>query len=314
MQRGSQSGGMRIPKSTETSGKAHPRSGLTPEDVAHLRQWIGKTERTSDRISGPQVAALAATVDRQESPNEGDVLPPLWHWLFFQTAARQSELGVDGHPRRGVFLPPVSLPRRMWAGGRLQFQGARPLRVGQDIVRHSIINSVDYKEGRGGGLVFVSMRHTILDCEGETALTDEQDIVYRGHPTSVAIGGATTRAPPDPHWTREIRPDASLLFRYSALTFNGHRIHYDRTYATDVEGYPGLVVQGPLIATLLVELLHAQVPAVRIERFSFRAVAPLFDTSPFLVCGCPQDDGRTITLWAQTLDGCLAMSAAADVV
>jgi 3-methylfumaryl-CoA hydratase len=305
---------MTMPESTETSRTANPPQGLTAEEVAHLRQWIGKTEQTSARISAPQVAALAATLDRPDSPDDAHVLPPLWHWLFFHAPVRQSELGVDGHPHRGVFLPPVSLPRRMWAGGRLQFRGTRPLRVGQNVIRRSVINSVDYKEGRSGGLVFVSLGHTIVDCTGEVILTEEQDIVYRGHPTSTAIGAASTRAPPESQWSREIHPDAALLFRYSALTFNGHRIHYDRSYASDVEGYPGLVVQGPLIATLIMELLHAQLPAARIENFSFRAVAPLFDTLPFLVCGYPQGNGRTITLWAQTLDGCLAMSAAADIV
>lgn len=282
-------------------------------EIAHLRQWIGRTEQTSDRIARAQVAALGATLDRRESPNGGDVLPPLWHWLFFQPTARQSELGADGHPRRGGFLPPVSLPRRMWAGGRLQFQDARPLWVGQDVVRQSVIISVDHKEGRSGELVFVSLRHTILDGEGQVALTEEQDIVYRGHATSAVSGAASMRAPADPVWTREIRPDASLLFRYSAVTFNGHRIHYDRTYATEVEGYPGLVVHGPLIATLLLELVHTEVPGARIENFSFRAVAPLFDTAPFLVCGHPQGNQKRISLWAQTLDGSLAMSATADL-
>ena len=282
-------------------------------EIAHLRQWIGRTEQTSDRIARAQVAALGATLDRPQSPGEGDALPPLWHWLFFQPTARQSELGVDGHPRRGGFLPPVSLPRRMWAGGRLQFQSAHPLRVGQDVVRQSVITSVDYKEGRSGGLVFVSLRHTMLDGEGQVALTEEQDIVYRGHPTSAVSGAASTRAPADPVWTREIHPDASLLFRYSALTFNGHRIHYDRTYATEAEGYPALVVHAPLIATLLLELLHTEMPGARIENFSFRAVAPVFDTAPFLVCGHPQGSQRTISLWAETLNGSLAMSATADL-
>jgi len=282
-------------------------------EIAHLRQWIGRTEETFDRISRAQVAALAATLDRRDSPDEGDVLPPLWHWLFLQPTARQSELGVDGHPRRGSFLPPVSLPRRMWAGGRLQFHDARLLRVGQDVVRRSVITSVDYKEGRSGGLVFVALKHTILDGEGQVALIEEQDIVYRDDAKSAVSDTAPARAPADPVWSREIQPGASLLFRYSALTFNGHRIHYDRTYATEVEGYTGLVVHGPLIATLLLELLHTEVPGARIEKFSFRAVAPLFDTAPFLVCGRPQDNQKSISLWAQTLDGRLAMSATADL-
>jgi 3-methylfumaryl-CoA hydratase len=286
---------------------------LTAEDVAHLKEWVGKAERTSDRISEARIALLAAALDRSRAPGNGELLPPLWHWLLFQTPVRQSALGTDGHARRGGFLPPVSLPRRMWAGGRLEFHAESPLRVGQEVVRDSVIRSVEYKEGRSGGLVFVSVTHVILDAAGKVALSEEQDIVYRGEPAS-ANAYASTPAPPEPHWRREIHPEASLLFRYSAATFNAHRIHYDRVYANEVEGYPGLVVQGPLIATLLLELLHDEVRAGRLARFSFRSIAPLFDTSPFLICGDPRGGGGEVSLWAQTREGHLAMSAMAEIV
>jgi 3-methylfumaryl-CoA hydratase len=281
-------------------------------DLEHLRQWVGKTETRSDLVTAAPIAALAATLDiEMDYPKTGDVLPPLWHWLYFLPYPRQSELGPDGHARRGGFLPPVELPRRMWAGGRVEFH--RPLRVGETITRTSRIVDVKLKEGRSGPLVFVLVRHEIGD-----ALTEEHDIVYRDHPRP-ADSSPPPRTAPEvleaAAWERVIHPDDVLLFRYSALTFNGHRIHYDRRYATEVEGYPGLVVHGPLIATLLVDLVRRNLPAAVVTRFEFRAVSPIFDTGTFSVCGKPESDGRTIRLWANETDktGILAMTAMATL-
>jgi len=260
------------------------------------------------------MAALAATLDIEiPYPQPGDVLPPLWHWLYFLPFPRQSELGPDGHARRGGFLPPVDLPRRMWAGGRAEFH--RPLRVGENIVRTSRIADVRFREGRSGALVFVLVRHEISNAGG-IALTEEHDIVYRGHPrpgdTSPATG-IPPEAPNDASWERVVRPDDVLLFRYSALTFNGHRIHYDRRYATEVEGYPGLVVHGPLIATLLVDLVRSNLPAAAVTRFEFRAVSPIFDTAAFSVYGKPENDGKTVRLWAKDPSGAMATTATAHL-
>jgi 3-methylfumaryl-CoA hydratase len=274
-------------------------------DMANLRQWIGKTESVSDVVTPVPIAALAATLDIDAS---FDRLPPLWHWLYFLPVHRWSDLGPDGHPKRGGFLPPVPLPRRMWAGGRVEFH--HPLRVGESITRTSTIANVQFKEGRSGSLVFVLVRHEISDTQG-VALAEEHDIVYRD--LAGAGAGTPASAPDDVVWQRIIHPDDVLLFRYSALTFNGHRIHYDRRYATEVEGYPGLVVHGPLIATLLVELVRANRPQARVMRFEFRAVSPLFDTEPFTVCGKPESDGRTIRLWAENSRGGLAMAATAVI-
>ncbi len=274
-------------------------------DMANLRQWIGKTESVSDVVTPVPIAALAATLDIDAS---FDRLPPLWHWLYFLPVHRWSDLGPDGHPKRGGFLPPVPLPRRMWAGGRVEFH--HPLRVGESITRTSTIANVQFKEGRSGSLVFVLVRHEISDTQG-VALAEEHDIVYRD--LAGAGAGTPAPAPDDVVWQRIIHPDDVLLFRYSALTFNGHRIHYDRRYATEVEGYPGLVVHGPLIATLLVELVRANRPQARVMRFEFRAVSPLFDTEPFTVCGKPESDGRTIRLWAENSGGGLAMTATAVI-
>ena len=275
------------------------------------REWIGRAESRADDVTTTPIAALSATLDRDDPrPRAGDPLPPLWHWLYFLPLHRQSDLGPDGHAKRGGFLPPVPLPRRMWAGGRLAFHA--PLRVGDPIERTSRIVDVTSKEGRSGPLVFVRVRHDIAGPHG-AAIVEEHDIVYRDHLRPGEERPAASRAPPDPAWQRTITPDDVLLFRYSALTFNGHRIHYDRRYVTEVEGYPGLVVHGPLIATLLLDLLRRYRPDASIARFSFRASSPLFDTAPFTVCGRPADDGGTVSLWAANADGGLAMDATATL-
>ena len=277
-------------------------------DLALLQQWVGRTEVKQDVIQAGLADALAATLDRA-APTAG--LPPLWHWIYFWTVAPASEVGADGHPQRGGFLPPVPLPRRMWAGGRLTFTA--PLTLGQPATRTSRILDVSAKSGATGTLAFVTVRHEIAQ-DGRIAVTEEHDIVYRGLPQPGAAAPAGKPAPADAAWSREITPDPVLLFRYSALTFNGHRIHYDRSYVTGVEGYPGLIVHGPLIATLLLDLLHRHMPEATVAQFSFRAVGPLFDIEPFTVCGQPGEDGRSVKLWAQNSRGELAMQAEATIV
>lgn len=274
-----------------------------PIDIESLQDWVGRTETRTDTVTAAPVAALSATLDRDDPPPQpGDPLPPLWHWLYFLPVQRQSELGPDGHALRGGFLPPVPLPRRMWAGSRLEFH--RPLRVGETVTRTSRILEVRQKEGRTGSLVFVVVRHEIADAIGE-----EHDIVYRGPAQAGEKTPDPPAAPSPAAWMRAVHPDDVLLFRYSALTFNGHRIHYDRRYVTGVEGYPGLVVHGPLIATLLIDLLRRRRPQASVARFAFRAVSPLFDTAPFQVCGQPDERENTIHLWAQNASGGLAMDA-----
>jgi len=276
-----------------------------------LASWVGRSDRTVDRVSPTPVAALAATLDRRDPPPEdGDVLPPLWHWLYFLPCYRTSEAGPDGHVRRGAFLPPIPLPRRMWAGGRLTFHA--PLHVGEAIVRESQIVDITQKAGRSGPLAFVVVRHTISG-EGGVAIVEEQDIVYRDEAKAGERASAAAPAPVDAAWSHEIHPDPVLLFRYSALTFNSHRIHYDRRHVTDVEGYPGLVVHGPLIATLLVDLLRRAMPHATLRAFSFRATSPLFDSEPFFVRGQPAHDQASVRLWAASPHGALAMDATATL-
>lgn len=253
------------------------------------------------------MAALSATLDRDDPPAQpGDPLPPLWHWLFFLDRHRASELGPDGHARRGGLLPPVPLPRRMWAGSRFEFH--HPLRIGDQITRGTRVIDIKEKSGRSGPLVFVVVRHEISNADG-LAVVEEHDIVYRDQPREKSPAAPPQPTPADAAWERTIQADDVLLFRYSALTFNAHRIHFDRRYATEVEGYPGLVVHGPLIATLLLDLLRRHDPAADVARFSFRAVSPLFDTAPFVVCGKPES--KTVQLWAKDAAGNLAMTAEA---
>lgn len=270
-----------------------------------LEDWLDKQSVSEDDISAFPLTAMAATLNREES---GDTVPPLWHWLYFLPVAPMSEVGPDGHPKRGGFLPPVPLPRRMWAGGRLTFHA--PLKIGERARRTSTIANIEDKTGRSGRLVFVTVQHTI-EAGGELKLEEEHDIVYRDAPQDDARPPRTEPAPEGETWRRTIDADAVMLFRYSALTFNGHRIHYDYPYVTQVEGYPGLVVHGPLIATLLVDLVRREQPDATLQSFAFRALRPTFAGQPFTVCGKPSADGKTIDLWAKDHEGFLTMRATA---
>jgi 3-methylfumaryl-CoA hydratase len=280
-------------------------------DIANLQRWIGKTESATDEVTPTPIALLAATLDLDaEPPLAGVEVPPLWHWVYFPEIRRHSELREDGHAKLGGFLPPVPLPRRMWAGGRLEFHTG--LKVGETYQRTSRIADVQLKQGRTGNLVFVTVRLEIANEKG-LALAEEQDLVYRENAKPGELAPRPHPAPKESTWERTIRPDDVLLFRYSALTFNAHRIHYDRRFATETEGYPGLVVHGPLIATLLVELLRRNMPGAQITRFAFRSVSPLFDVAPLALRGQPEADGKTVSLWAGNLDDDLAMTATATI-
>ena len=278
-----------------------------------FRQWVGRSETVSDVVTPTPYAALSAMLDRPaERPAQGTPLPALWHWLYFLPLHRQSDIGPDGHAKRGGFLPPVPLPRRMWAASQLEFH--HPLFIGDSLTRTSTIVDVTEKSGRTGPLVFVKVRHELCGGnESSLAVTEFHDIVYREAPKPSDEAATPKAAPASATWEKKWLADDVLLFRYSALTFNGHRIHYDRRYVTEVEGYPGLVVHGPLIATLLLDLLRHQLPNVSIAKYEFRAIRPLFDTNPLFVCGEPQTDAKTIHLWAKDHEGWLAMDATAIV-
>jgi 3-methylfumaryl-CoA hydratase len=270
--------------------------------------WVGRSDQRTDLITQAPVRLMQATLDAADAGALPSQLPPLWHWLYFLPGERQSNIGPDGHPGRGGLLPPITLPRRMWAGGRLQF--LRPLALGEPVRCVSTIKSIQSKSGRSGELVFVTVLHQVSDGLG-VAIHEEQDIVYRDAPAAGAPAPQPFEAPTDEQFSHTVWPDPVLLMRYSALTFNSHRIHYDRPYAMQEEGYPGLVVHGPLIATLLMEEMRRAHPEKAIRSFDFKAVSPLFDTAPFTVSG--KLEGGAARLWARGSEGQLAMQASAEI-
>ncbi|MEI6026490.1 MAG: MaoC family dehydratase N-terminal domain-containing protein [Betaproteobacteria bacterium] len=280
----------------------------------NLTDWIGRTEALADVIAPTPFAALSATLGRPDvvRPADGAVLPPLWHWLYFLPLYPKALVGPDGHAQRGGFLPPVALPRRMWAGSQLEFLSE--LKVGEQVQRLSTIEDVTQKSGKSGTLVFVKVRHeTSRLLDGEVVIREWQDIVYREPAVSQAPAPAPQAAPQALAWQHQWVPDEVMLFRYSALTFNGHRIHYDHPYVTQVEGYPGLVVHGPLMATLLLELVAQCAPQARVEAFEFRAMRPTFANRALFCCGQPDDAGRQVDLWVRDEQGAVIMQAKATL-
>jgi 3-methylfumaryl-CoA hydratase len=289
--------------------RPHERKHAMTDNFENLREWVGKKETHTDTITPWPVTALAATLDESGISAEiGSALPPGWHWVYFLEAKPPGELGPDGHPKRGGFLPPVPLPRRMWAGGRLEF--VRPLKVGEVATRTSEIIAVEPKTGRNGTLVFVTVRHTIA-AAGETAIIEEQDLVYREAAKKGDPVPAGKDAPTSAQWRREVMPDSVMLFRYSALTFNGHRIHYDPHYAMGEEHYAGLVVHGPLQATLLIDLCRTNAGRP-LKKFEYRALHPVFGGNALTVNGNFDDATGTADVWTANHAGHFAMRATAS--
>lgn len=280
---------------------------MSIDTLADHSDAIGRAETREEVLHPERAAALAAALDMSQAPGSGDPLPPGWHWLYFNPFVQRSEIGHDGHPKRGGFLPDVQLPRRMWAGGRLTYQA--PLIIGQPTTKESEILNVVAKSGRAGQLVFVTVRH-LLSQNGVICIEEEQDIVYREAPAPGAPKPNPAPAPEPATRSQKVSPDPVLLFRYSALTSNGHRIHYDRTYAQQEEDYRDLVVHGPLTATLLQGF--ASEDGHRLKRFEFRGMAPLFVDRPFSLQTGDLKNGE-MPLWAKGPDGELAMQANAVV-
>ncbi len=275
-----------------------------------LKDWIGRTQSMEDLAAPFPVRALSATFDEKDDPDpkNGDPLPPLWHWLYFLEIAPQSKIGPDGHAERGDFLPPVPLPRRMWAGSRFSFDG-EPIRVGETIQRLSEIKSVEPKTGSTGSMVFVTVQHTISGPRG-VSFVEEHDIVYR----EAAKPGEAPRppkpAPADATWTRSILADPVLLFRFSALTFNGHRIHYDQPYVTGTEGYPGLIVHGPLMGMLQIELARRS-NAGKVVEVSSSAPCRRCSAAPRSAVGARREQDGSVTTWVADSNGGLAQQGKA---
>jgi 3-methylfumaryl-CoA hydratase len=286
--------------------------------MVNYADWVGRQQVSEDTICPGLVGRMAATMNSAASFVEGDPLPACWHWLFFNPVEVQSALGADGHPPRGKFMPPVSLPRRMFAGSRLDWH--EDIKIGARVAKESTIIRVESKMGQSGEMVFVTVNHVYRE-NGIMLLEEQQEIVYRGDSTFAERDGLaalservrrnesadpSSRRPAE--HTQSVHPDPVQLFRYSAVTFNGHRIHYDVPYATGVEMYPGLVVHGPLIATMLIEFLrHTVAPGLALKHFEFRAKRPTFDIGPFhLHAGAREASGR-IPLWSTDNVGAVAV-------
>lgn len=273
---------------------------------ADYSAWIGRTTETLDVVTPRLIASYRATFAPHLAAVEGNVVPPGLHWCLAPDIAETGQLGPDGHPARGNFLPPVPLPRRMWAGSDLRLLGS--LDADDRVYRRSTIAKVEEKRGRSGLLVFVTLRHELIKIGGPI-VEEDQIIVYR----EAAGRNAASDAPPPPSLAphrREVNVDPALLFRYSALTFNSHRIHYDLPYTTEVEHYPGLVVHGPLQATLLLNFataFHGSPP----KTFSFRGSRPAAGAQTLTLCATPAEDGG-LALEVRSADGHLTMKAAAQ--
>ncbi len=271
----------------------------------NLQDWVGRTEELQDYVYPTPAQAFALTLDdRDFKADKDDTLPELWHWLYFLPLVARAEIGSDGHPKRGGFLPPVALERRMWASGQLTFH--QDLWIGEKIGKTSEILKISEKEGKTGRMVFVTVRHSIHSARG-IAIEEVQDIVYLPMPKTF-VPAVPNPIPEDLQWKEVYSVDPVLLFRFSALTFNSHKIHYDLRYATEVEKYPGLVVHGPLQALLLLESAKRNNPGRKPANYSFRAMRPLFEFDQVYICGRPNLDGGH-DLYTANGDGNIAMQA-----
>jgi len=277
-------------------------------DDMDFSDWVGKSETSDSFVDAFPADYFTATLDRDDAPfADGDALPPAWHYFYFPEVVRLADTGRDGHRAKGHFTPPIPLPRRMWAGSKMTFDS--PIRIGEKVKKKVTLSGVAPKDGKSGRLCFVTTTEEVFGEDGRLTTTEERTQVYREEADPNAPPPAPRPAPMEAVWSRTIEPSTVLLFRYSALTMNSHRIHYDKDYVRDVEGYPGLLVHGPLTMTLMLDLFRREMPDATMKSFSLRAISPVYDTMNFSVHGAPGEDDGTCTLWAMTGDGALAMQA-----
>lgn len=295
-----------MPATTAATNAAKPKV-----DLAALRKHIGTKIEDHDWASPTPLRCLLATFDRPESdPKEGDPVPPGYHLTYFPSTARPGRLALDGLPTDAGVLPKMPFPRRMYAGTNIAFHDT--VKVGDKLRRETELTSIDLREGASGALIFTVQTRRIFTPRG-LAIVEEGQTVFREEVPKGAKSGIPKREEPPAGlpWSRTHKADPVSLFRYSALTFNPHRIHYDRPYAMEVEGYPGLVVHGPYSQQLLIDLARDNMKGKRMTSFVQRARAPLFDTKPFTLVGRPTEAGRACEVWAVTPDGTIAMQATA---
>ncbi|MEN3145640.1 MaoC family dehydratase N-terminal domain-containing protein [Ochrobactrum sp. WV_118_8] len=276
-------------------------------DIAKLTPWIGRNETRKAFVDAWPIEGLKALLDHAEAAEQGAIAPLLSQWLYFGPTVAQSQIDVDGHPKRGGFLPPVALPRRMWAASDIRFH--TPLRIGAPVIKTAEIADVSLKQGESGALVFVKVMNR-YESDDTLAIEEEQTLVYRDHPPAGSVAPTGKQAPAAPAWSERHCPDETMVFRYSAVTFNAHRIHYDRDYATGTEGYPGVIVQGQLLATLMLNACPAGTDQ-KIRRFSFRGVQPVFTNETVFAEGRENDAG--FDLWIRDDKGVVRMTGTATL-
>lgn len=289
---------------------------MTAEATAPVRDiaagfagWIGRSMSVEDEVTLPAVRRMAAMLDLDPMDFEhGSAIPPHWYSMFFTPNARRSQIGHDGHPRKGEFLPAIPLPRRMFVGRTVAFPGV--LRVGDRAQKRSEIVGIEQKQGRSGTLVFLKVRHTI-EVEGRAAVIEQQEVVYRDAPSGEAKAAASAPVPADGAWQAEYEMDPVLVFRYSALTWNGHRIHYDADYARREEGYPGCVMNGALTVHLVIEEALKRAGGLRLKALTAKLVKPLF-VGGTLAVGGRSLQGSRMEAWAGDEQGAMAASCTLD--
>jgi len=270
--------------------------------------WIGKSETEQGVVSAYPANCFSMTLDRDDPPFlEGSALPPGWHYFYFHELVALADTGDDGHKKRGDFLPPIPFPRRMWAGSKMEFSS--PILIGEKVRKTVTIADIEIKDGKTGPLCFVTTKEEVFGEDGRLATLEERKQVYRDNPNPSSSKPKPKPEPATPVWSRTIQPDPVLLFRYSALTMNSHRIHYDKDYVRDIEGYPGLLVHGPLTMTLMLDLFRRELPNAAVTSFDLRAVSPIYDTMDFSVHGNPNEETQMCKLWAMSGEGALAMTA-----
>ncbi|MEE2968990.1 MAG: acyl-CoA dehydrogenase [Pseudomonadota bacterium] len=281
------------------------------ESLEDLERFIGRTATATDEVTASPIARLAATLGIENpAPNPGDVIPVGWHGMYFLPVYGPDAMRVDGQSSGGGFMPPVPLARQRLRGDSFGF--IEPLRVGDAMTRTTEITAIDVEEDDHGPVVHLYFRQTIDSPRGP-AVTEDRAFFYfdADRPTPDDFAPVIRD---EPRWSREIEPSAALLFRYSALRFNTHRVHYDHRFATEQEGLPGLMVHGTLISHLLLELCRAECPSAKINNFGYRTWKPVFDTGVFTIQGAPRADGKSAALWCRAQDGGIAMTAQATMV
>ncbi len=280
-------------------------------DNRDWREYIGRVHEETMRISSDRIQGLAALMDYDEPPWPDNRVPPTGHWLAMFPYTRQSELGHDGHEKLGDFIPDTGHPRRMWVGGRIQY--LKPLYVDQPVLHRTTITNIEDKTGKTGPMTFVTLNHEYL-AGSDLLLREEQKIVYREastEPTQRPTIKPASKPESEYDWSRQFMPDSAVLFRYSAVTFNTHKIHFDHEYVKE-EGYPGLLVHAPLTATLLIQLYSSANPDFKINCFDYSARSPMYDGDPIMLYGKNAGDGKVL-LWAEDCAGNLAVSATLEV-